>query len=329
MTGKKALIVVVLGLLVLACVYWFLAEKESPLESNELTDKSQKNEKSKTVIAEKQQKLSKRVVSDDSSSPVQYAEAKTCEQLNQQCPECESEFNILMEDIFINVEDLAATGSYSTMPIESLASLADSKDTSAMLVQGTDLLWDAVLGVRMMNRSKQYTDAQVRDIVKQHKIDFEQFEKGERLLYQAAALGRFGALMELVQIHGLLQRQLVKKAYDAETIEAVLVNKWAHQKLFKAVHQNDQFLWQSIDYTSLNRRDRETLATLHADKTESEIESLLSDLESRSQKLFLELKQAWVKDREYLGEDAFPKLMQRKLEDYSLQAQKLCWNTQS
>ncbi len=254
--------------------------------------------------------------------------AETCQELTEQYPAMESQFMEFIGNIWVNYDDLDGTGNYSTMPIESLKSLVKAKDTGAMVVQGVDLMWQGAIGVRAHNQDKTMTAKERLAITDTHQMNFDTIQQGEEMLYEAALLGRYGGLMEVVLNKGLVINRMIRRGVSVELVVEEIINREAYALMWMEVHAKDPALFHTANIEQFSKESKQYLSKLFPNLTPEEVTEYYQEQQKDIVGVFADNINRWLKDRKALGEKAFPQLLTGDLKMYAEQASKLCWGVQ-
>lgn len=234
------------------------------------------------------------------------------EQLAEQYPDLDRQYHQIIEEFYLNDEQMMGDGVYQNMSFEALKPLADSNDPNAMMVYGSDKIWYSATGIRISRSDSQYrTQEQTQEIIKNHQIDLVGITEGEDYLFRAAVFGKVGSVFELSMLLDLAARQMDRKEYKDNLIEDVLIKSHAYKKLLTDIFKNDEalkgvFISSNDPFKNIQR--------LYADH--EDYDDIKERIESGSKILYQELKKRWEHDREYYGFDIYPDYLQGDLEEY-------------
>lgn len=234
------------------------------------------------------------------------------EQLAEQYPELDKQLNQTIQNFYLSEDELAGEGVYQGMPFETLKVLADSNDSKAMIVYGSEKIWYSALGVRISGPDSRYRNSdQTKDIVNNHKIDLEGISEGESYLYKAAIFGKVGAIFEMTLLLDMAGKRLNTNSGDETVIRELIAKSLAYEKLQVDIHQSDAAL-KSMFLDSVGWRD--SIQRLYADR--EDYAEIRKQIESDAEKMYQELKARWEHDREYYGFEIYPDYLQGDLEEY-------------
>ena len=94
------------------------------------------------------------------------------EQLSEQYPELDKQFNQALQDVYLSGEQMAGEGVYQNMSFENLKPLADANNPDAMMVYGSEMIWYSATGIRVNRTDSQYrTKEQTKNIIKTHQVN--------------------------------------------------------------------------------------------------------------------------------------------------------------
>ncbi|MBD3653371.1 hypothetical protein [Kangiella sp.] len=234
------------------------------------------------------------------------------EQLSEQYPELDKQFNQTIQDFYLSEDELAGEGAYQGMPFETLKVLADSNDSKAMIIYGSEKIWYSALGVRISGPDSRYRSSQqTKDIVNNHKVDLDGINEGESYLYNAAVFGKVGAIFEMTLLLDMAAKRLDAKSGDQAVIQELIAKSLAYEKLQLDIHQSDPAL-KSMFLDSVSWRN--SIQRLYADR--EDYAEIRKQIESDAEKIYQELKERWEHDREYYGFEIYPDYLKGELEEY-------------
>lgn len=234
------------------------------------------------------------------------------DQLAEQYPELDKQFNQIIEDFYLSKEEMMGEGVYQGMPFETLKPLADSNDPKAMIIYGSEKIWYSALGVRISGPDSRYRSSdQTKDIVNNHEIDLEGINEGESYLYKAAIFGKVGAIFEMTLLLDMAAKRLDTNSGDETVIRELIAKSLAYEKLQVDIHQSDPAL-KSMFLESVGWRD--SIQRLYADR--EDYAEIRKQIESDAEKMYQELKVRWEHDREYYGFEIYPDYLQGDIEEY-------------
>ena len=251
-----------------------------------------------------------------------FSNLECWEKLQVDNPSVAQKFDALLEQIFLADHEMTSSGAYTQMPEESLVSLANAQDTTAMLVHGSNLVWQGAIGVKVY-RNEQYAQKIDRSKIKQHQMDFEKIAQGEEYLYQAAVLGKYGALLELSALAGLQARRLIRKDGDKDKIKELMAKNVAYNSLLNKVHQHDPVLARFInnDPDSFNKA---LLKQMY--QNEQQIEQAMNEIKAIANQESDYLLNKWKNNRDYYGLEYFPRVVDSELEQFMNEAHEKCFS---
>lgn len=234
------------------------------------------------------------------------------EQLAGQYPELDKQLNQTIQDFYLSEDELAGEGVYQGMPFETLKVLADSNDSKAMIIYGSEKIWYSALGVRLSGPDSRYRSSQqTKDIVNNHKVDLDGINEGESYLYNAAVFGKVGAIFEMTLLLDMAAKRLDAKSGDQAVIQELIAKSLAYEKLQLDIHQSDPAL-KGMFLDSVGWR--KSIQRLYADR--EDYAEIRKQIESDAEKIYQELKKRWEHDREYYGFEIYPDYLQGELEEY-------------
>lgn len=234
------------------------------------------------------------------------------EELAEQYPELDKQFNQTIQEFYLSEDELAGEGAYQGMPFETLKVLADSNDSKAMIIYGSEKIWYSALGVRISGPDSRYRSSQqTKDIVNNHKVDLDGINEGEAYLYNAAVFGKVGAIFEMTLLLDMAAKRLDAKSGDQAVIQELIAKSLAYEKLQLDIHQSDPAL-KSMFLDSVSWRN--SIQRLYADR--EDYAEIRKKIESSAENMYQELKVLWEHDREYYGFDIYPDYLKGELEKY-------------
>lgn len=234
------------------------------------------------------------------------------EQLAEQYPELDKQLNQTIQDFYLSEDELAGEGAYQGMPFETLKVLADSNDSKAMIVYGSEKIWYSALGVRISGPDSRYRSSQqTKDIVNNHKVDLDGINEGESYLYNAAVFGKVGAIFEMTLLLDMAAKRLDAKSGDQAVIQELIAKSLAYEKLQLDIHQSDPAL-KSMFLDSVSWRN--SIQRLYADR--EDYAEIRKQIESDAENIYQGLKERWEHDREYYGFEIYPDYLKGELEEY-------------
>lgn len=234
------------------------------------------------------------------------------EQLAEQYPELDKEFHQIIQDFYLNAEQMMGEGVYQNMSFETLKPLADGNNPEAMMVYGSEKLWHSATGIRISKTESQYrTQGQTQEIVKNHKIDMVGVSEGEEYLFKAAVFGKVGSIFEASILLDLAARQMDRKNYQREVTQDILAKSLAYKKMTSDIFQHDPAL-EGIFVPSVDLFNN--IQRLYADR--EDYAEIKKQIESDAENMYQELKVRWEHDREYYGFEIYPDYLQGELEEY-------------
>lgn len=314
---KKALIFS-LGLLVVIFMLLFQSKDNSGIKTPELDQTSevatpQSTEVTSTLSEQIIEAASAKDETVNSKETKEIPPSNVCkEQLAEQYPDLDRQYHQIIEGFYLSDEQMMGDGVYQNMPFEALKPLADSNDPQAMMVYGSDKIWQSATGIRISRSESQYrTQNQTQEIVKNHQIDLEGIKEGEDYLFRAAVFGKIGSIFEASMLLDLTARQMDRKEYKDNSIEDILVKSNAYKKLLSDIFKNDialrgAFLSSDDPFKNIQR--------LYADH--GDFEDIKKRIESGAQMMYQKLKVRWENDREYYGFEIYPDYLQGEMEEY-------------
>lgn len=234
------------------------------------------------------------------------------EQLAEQYPELDKQFNHALQDVYLSGEQMAGEGVYQNMSFENLKPLADANNPDAMMVYGSEMIWYSATGIRVNRADSQYrTQEQTKNIIKTHKVNLNGVIQGQEYLYKAAVFGKEGAIFESAVLLDLVARNLNKEDTDEKLIMELLSKSLSYKKLIIDIHQHDPsfrgIFGQSMDpFNNIQR--------LYADR--EDYAEIRKQIESDAENMYQELKERWEHDREYYGFEIYPDYLKGELEEY-------------
>jgi hypothetical protein len=297
-------------------LYWMKGEPD--IQPAELDQTSQVTYPKSLANAQTQNEQISEGVSDNGGT-VELQETKeklpsnVCkEQLAEQYPELDKQFNQTIQDFYLSEDELAGEGVYQGMPFETLKVLADSNDSKAMIIYGSEKIWYSALGVRLSGPDSRYRSSeQTKDIVNSHKVDLDGINEGESYLYKAAIFGKVGAIFEMTLLLDMAAKRLDANSGDEAVIRELIAKSLAYEKLQMDIHQSDPTL-ESMFLDSVGWRD--SIQRLYADR--EDYAEIRAQIESDAENMYLELKVRWEHDREYYGFEIYPDYLRGELEEY-------------
>ncbi|WP_228638729.1 hypothetical protein [Kangiella koreensis] len=305
-------------MLVVIFILLFQAKEDSDIPKENLIEASQySNDQSSEVVVTEDKRngevisvKEENVVSKESKEQVPSNLCK--EQLAEQYPELDKQFNQTIQVFYLSEDELAGEGVYQGMPFETLKSLADSNDAKAMIIYGSEKIWFSALGVRLSGPDSRYRSSdQTKDIVNHHKVDLDGINEGESYLYNAAIFGKVGAIFEMTLLLDMAAKRLDAKSGDEVVIQELIAKSLAYEKLQVDIHQSDPAL-KGMFLDSVGWRD--SIQRLYADR--EDYADIKNRIEAGAEILYQDLKQRWEHDREYYGFDIYPDYLQGDLEVY-------------
>lgn len=307
--SKKGTILTGVALLALG-IWWFVTKDSS--EPKVIKIESSTNVKAEKINLVVEEKPSLKM---EPPSILEESPLDICAKVARQKGEMEARAEQFLTDFHLSPADIAASGAYTTLDLASLKSLADANDSSAMLVYGTALYWHAVVGVDLyeigLNSEKLSTEQ-----AKAHKVEDAKVAVANSYLYRSALYGRSGALMELQALQGLEIRKLIKHKASDEKIKDKILNNLATSRLLIAVHKNNSFLNTYFNEGFIAQGVKTQIADWLQTKNKEVIDEEYKHLKLSSEKLSHKLEQTWIADRDYLGLEPFPKLLDDELNEY-------------
>lgn len=235
------------------------------------------------------------------------------EQLAEQYPELDKQFNQTIQDFYLSEDELAGEGVYQGMPFETLKVLADSNDSKAMIIYGSEKIWYSALGVRLSGPDSRYRSSeQTKDIVNSHKVDLDGINEGESYLYKAAIFGKVGAIFEMTLLLDMAAKRLDANSGDQAVIRDLIAKSLAYEKLQVDIHQSDPAL-KGMFLDSVGWRD--SIQRLFADR--EDYAEIREQIESDAESIYQDVKVRWEHDREYYGFELYPDYLHGELEEYA------------
>ncbi|MHC9509793.1 hypothetical protein [Kangiella sp. M94] len=235
------------------------------------------------------------------------------EQLAEQYPELDKQFNQTIQDFYLSEDELAGEGVYQGMPFETLKVLADSNNSKAMIIYGSEKIWYSALGVRLSGPDSRYRSSeQTKDIVNSHKVDLDGINEGESYLYKAAIFGKVGAIFEMTLLLDMAAKRLDANSGDEDVIRELIAKSLAYEKLQVDIHQSDPAL-KGMFLDSVGWRD--SIQRLFADR--EDYAEIRKQIESDAENIYKEVKVRWEHDREYYGFELYPDYLHGELEEYA------------
>lgn len=314
---RKALILS-LGLLVVLFILLFQPKDNSDIKEVELEQTSQTAAPQIVNVTNTQGEQLKESVSANAEAGIseetkEKPSSNVCkEQLASQNPELNKRFNQTIQDFYFSEDELAGEGVYQAMPFETLKALANSNNSKAMIIYGSEKIWYSALGVRLSGPNSRYRSVeQTKDIVNNHQIDLDGIKEGESYLYNAAVFGKVGAIFEMTLLLDMAAKRLDAKSGEQEVIQELIAKSLAYEKLQGDIHQSDPAL-KSMFLDSVSWRN--SIQRLYADR--KDYTEIKKQIEADAEILYQDLKQRWEHDREYYGFDIYPDYLQGELEEY-------------
>lgn len=233
-------------------------------------------------------------------------------EFKKQNPEIEGKFNQKLAEFYLGEDELMGEGTYTTMDALTLEVLANSGDLDAAFVHGTNLVFEGIVGVRL-NRNTVYDSVPAKDLFESHKIDFEKIERGNKYLFDSAVKGKLGAFLEINMHNFLLARHLQKKSYQKKLVEDAIQQGLAYQFLTDDVHQKDTILASGMREYYYKQTEK-LLTKMYPDDNEKQITQRVNEISQLAKKDFEKLQNDWYQQRESLGLEIYPDLLDKKME---------------
>lgn len=248
-------------------------------------------------------------------------------QKQQQCvanyenkPEWEQTYKVI-SDIYQSGYEAAGSSAFQQMPIESLKSYADAGDKSAMFHYGSALMWKGGVGIYLNYPGQEERlvepEKYKQVIPKNHKPDIELFNKGAEYAYQAAVKGKFGGIMEIVNMKLMMLRQMKRQGFPEEQVLNEMVHAASFLKLLKHIHSNDKALLSELNYDYFITDNIKNI-------WDKDIEDIKVKVEQLSDEAVTTMIKDWKTNRERLGLEESPDLLSPKLERFYRDNVEIC-----
>lgn len=245
----------------------------------------------------------------------------SCDLVAEQERQYYQEWLEVKESISINNEELLSDGHYSLTDEQTLETLAKTFDTKALYVLGINAVWESNLGVKYFGDNGMFAPGKDLGNIKSHKPNRELQKKGNKLLYQAALRGRYGAIQEMkIGYSMLINRKMNHNTFDLNLL-AELESYMALDMLAEQILGDDApLLKSSVDDEWLEQVTR----FAHPEFSNVELSEKLDALMISAKKQTKSMLLAWSKDRATLGLWAKPQVVPEHLKVFAKQWEAHC-----
>lgn len=320
----KKLVILLLMIFVFSSLLFFIFKSNNGVEDQIL---SKQNEVTKEFIKKDKTDLALSIKEIQSEVQISFETAKQCEEIISLCPECQHQWDLLVEEIKLIGSEAAGSGPYSMMPAENLQSLAEQGDPNGMFYHGANLVWKGAYGFPAFRHSSNYKMPSQKEI-KNHKLDFDMVRQGEGYLFQAALKGRHQGWSELNNAKSMVFRKLLRDGTKKKKIlKELLAEQLAIANVVKRIYKDDPFILKSyfvelisdVDQMLRSRRQIESSNALVKELTFEKIfiENLSKDYE-------LQYFNQWQEARAYLGKSIYAKQFPENFGSFYKKAIELC-----
>lgn len=208
-----------------------------------------------------------------------------------------------LEDLGMSGSQLAGVDGYQQVPLESLRSYADANDLDAMYLYGVELLWKSSLGFYQNQnyRDQSLTSEQIREQVRNHEFNNEQFQRGKNYLYKATVKGKLIGLLEIGLMHKTASKKLAETGASQSELIEFLSEGYAYLELVKDIYQKDPLLIQEagLEWYTIEKY-------IKTGMPDADMDDVMPLVESSVEKHVHRLKSQWITDRNYYGLDIYP-----------------------